>query len=166
VTQAGARDGLRAAMRRAVSTVGIVTTETPDGPRGMTLTAFMSLSMDPPTVAFAVNETASLHGQLGPGDRVCLNLLSSGDDKVARAFAGEVPPEQRIAIGDWDRSLGAPYLKSAAASVVADITAIARHGSHSLYVADVVQVELGPDETALLYGRGRYWNSAQELAGV
>jgi hypothetical protein len=29
-----------------------------------------------------------------------------------------------------------------------------------------VQVELGPDETALLYGRGRYWNSAQELAGV
>jgi hypothetical protein len=55
---------------------------------------------------------------------------------------------------------------SAAASVVADITAIARHGSHSLDVADVVQVELGPDETALLYGRGRYWNSAQELAGV
>ena len=150
-------------MRRTVSTVGVVTAQTPDGVRGMTLTAFMSMSMDPPIVAFAVNTSASLHEDLAVGRRVSLNLLSPQDEAVARAFGGEAPANLRMKVGDWSFELGAPALQSASASIVADITSVARHGSHSLFVAAVTQVGLGLDETVLMYGQGRYQNSTVEF---
>lgn len=158
-TETAAR--LREAMRRTISPVGIVTVDTPEGPRGMTLTAFLSLSMAPPSVAFAVNTKARIHPHLKVGARLCLNILGEGDVPSARAFGGEVAVERRFEAGDWRMSAGdLPSLGGAVASLQLEVTSCAAHGSHELCTARVTDVELGPSQTPLLYGHGQYMKLA------
>lgn len=68
----------RGAMRGVASTVCIVAAPTNDGPRGMTATAVMSLSVDPPTLAVAVNRSASLNPSVVEGAPVSIQVLAEG----------------------------------------------------------------------------------------
>jgi flavin reductase (DIM6/NTAB) family NADH-FMN oxidoreductase RutF len=163
VTTTAVRERFRAAMRRMASSVLVLTAQTEHGPRGMTITAFISLSMDPPRVAFAVNEKAGLHAHVRPGRQLCINVLSDGDEAVARAFSGVVEAARRFQVGRWGATEDcAPRLETAAASVFVEVVEVARHGSHSLVVAEVRDAMLGQDGAPLLYCAGRYVNEPKD----
>lgn len=156
----------RAAMRGIASTVCVVTARTPHGPRGMTATAVMSLSASPPTLAIAVNRSASLNPALGEGALLSIQALAEGQTGIADAFAGGLPPEARFIQGRWrDDACGASVLEDAAATFCGVVAKRIELASHSLLVVDVRTIVSQPHARPLLYAHGAYQLLAQAGQG-
>lgn len=148
----------RGAMRRLASTVSVVTALADGRPLGMTMTAVTSLAMDPPSLLICVNSQTRLHAALSrEGEHFCVNLLRHGQEEMASAFGGGLPPEHRFGIGDWAHDEnGVPYLRDAQSNLFCTMSKAISHGSHTVFIGTVRQVRLEGEVGPLLYGDGRY----------
>lgn len=87
------RDAFLAAMRLVASTVTVVTTDGPAGKVGATVSAFTSLSADPPSVLVCLRSDSRIARAVAENGGFCVNILSEDAVEVARAFAGPSPPD-------------------------------------------------------------------------
>jgi len=147
----------RGAMRRLASGVAIVATSDGEGqPRGIAMTAFMSLSMEPPSLLLAVNRTASLCEPLVARGRFSVNIMAWEDAAACHAFVSAPADERFSAIG-WERDEGGlPILPSAVANVLCRIDQAEPFGSHMIIRGVVEKVMLGESRAPLAYVDGRY----------
>jgi flavin reductase len=150
-------DLFKSAMRRLTSSVSILTTLKGGGFAGMTVTSATSLSADPPSMLVCVNRTASMHGSLGLGQPICVNLLGAGQTEIATRFAGKVAPTERFEEGVWDvADNGVPILRGSQASVIGQIDATFEYGSHTVFVIKVEAIRIGDTFAPLIFGEGRF----------
>lgn len=150
-------DSFRVALRGQASTVCVVTAATAEGPRGMTATAVISLSADPPSLALAVNRSASLNPRLAQGAVVSVQFLSERQSELARCFAGGLPPERRFEVGDWrDDEWGNPVLDGAVATLSGVVELRVEASTHSLIVMAVRAVRTDAAARPLLYANGQF----------
>lgn len=153
------------AMRRVSGAVTVVTITLPDGTRrGLTATAFTSLSAEPPSVLVCVNRKTQVGGALTGVDRFCVNVLAAPHQPVAEVFAGRggLSGEERFAHGDWTiASTGAPVLDGALASFDCQLDTVIEHATHFILIGRVAETILA-DEAAdpLLYCDGRFATTA------
>ena len=75
------------AMSQLAAAVTIVTTGSEEAPHGTTVSAFMSLSLDPPMVLVSLDQRSSLLAQLEVGSPIGINVLSTNQGALARRFA-------------------------------------------------------------------------------
>lgn len=153
-------DPFRRALRGLAASVTIVSTRAGGIRYGMVATAVMSLSMEPPSLAVAVNASASIHGPILRRRAFVVNVLGAGNEHLARGFA-EASGEARFAHGAWsthhpDASDALPFLASGQASVFCDVVDAHRSGSHTLFVGAVRDVADGRGRSPLMYCDGRY----------
>lgn len=80
-------DDLRDVMRHVASPVTVVTFPSVDGPRGVTIGSFASVSLDPPLISFNVSRESAAHDALVDVDRFNVNILSAEQAYVASHFA-------------------------------------------------------------------------------
>jgi flavin reductase (DIM6/NTAB) family NADH-FMN oxidoreductase RutF len=64
------------------------------------MTAFMSLSMDPPSLLLAINRTASLLAPLEGNGRFAVNILAADQAAACQTFVSTLPG-QRFGTLDW-----------------------------------------------------------------
>jgi flavin reductase (DIM6/NTAB) family NADH-FMN oxidoreductase RutF len=149
------QDLFRAVLGRFASGVTVVTTRDEHGtPHGMTVSAFSSLSLEPPLVLVCVANDATMAPLLSRVDRFAVNVLSSTQEALSRRFAGQA--DNRFeGIGYHDGRTGAPVLEDVLAWL--QCTIVARHpaGDHTLVVGQVEHAEAG-EGRPLLYYRGGY----------
>lgn len=81
-----AADGLRALMRAAPQLVTVVTAWGPDGPRGITVSSFIPVSLSPPTVLVSIMKSARAHAAIAAG-RFRVHLLAEDQAAVSAHFA-------------------------------------------------------------------------------
>lgn len=149
------RDLFRAVLGRFASGITVITACAADGtPHGMTVSAFSSLSLDPPLVLVCIGNEATMAPMLATAQSFAVNILSDGQEALSRRFAGKV--DDRFAgVGYHDGRLGDPILDEVLAWMQCRI--VARHpaGDHVILVG---QVEQGGarDGKPLLYYRGGY----------
>ena len=95
----------REAMSRMAGAVSIVTTGGPAGIRGVTVSAVVSVSDNPPTLFVCLNRNREENRFFEKNGCFALNTLSLRHLPLARAFAGEehLPMHERFALGDWTR---------------------------------------------------------------
>jgi flavin reductase (DIM6/NTAB) family NADH-FMN oxidoreductase RutF len=140
-------------MRRFPSGVAVVTVDA-DGERaGLTVASLVSLSLEPALVGVAISRQAALHELLRTAGAFALSLLAAGQEAIAAHFARGVPPIALWA-GLPTRSgemTGAPLLDGALGWI--ECRTVAEHlvGDHTLFVGEVVTVELGPPARPLVY---------------
>jgi flavin reductase len=150
----------KAGMRRLACGVWAVTTVGADGERhGMLATSVAAASADPASLLVCINRSASCHDPIHRSGAFCVNLLSEEDEQMARAFSSSEARRTRFASGDW-RTLatGAPVLASALASFDCRVLNGISVGSHTVYIAEVLSVEMCRDPHApLLYLDGGYF---------
>jgi flavin reductase (DIM6/NTAB) family NADH-FMN oxidoreductase RutF len=149
----------KAAMRRLVATVTIVTNRDPaDGNRlGMTATAVTSLSVDPPSLLVCVNRSATMHPTLALGSRFCVNILGSPHADLARNFGGGVDPELRFEAGEWrDDPDGVPFLADAVATVFCRVDQLIDYATHSIVIGRVEGADADATHRSLIYGNGKF----------
>lgn len=147
----------RGAMRRLASGVALVSTADAAGNRyGIAMTAFMSLSMDPPSLLLAVNRTASLCAPLLDRGLFAVNIMAAEQQAECEAFVAR-PPAERFASAEWalDES-GMPVVSNAVARIICEVGQAESFGSHMIIKGLVRTVALGEDRSPLVYVNGRY----------
>ncbi|MCB1449897.1 MAG: flavin reductase, partial [Nitratireductor sp.] len=76
-------------MARFAGAVNIVTTAGHSGRRGVTVSAAVSVSDNPPTILVCLNRNRAENAFFAENGVMALNTLCEGHVSLARAFAGE-----------------------------------------------------------------------------
>ncbi len=147
----------RDVLRHFPSGVTIVTIKSPasDVPHGLTVSAFASVSPEPPFILIAVDHRASAYRLLETsGATFAVNILSHDQMELSNRFAW-LKDEDRFAEGNWDTAVtGAPILKDALAWLDCTIYSRFIAGSHTIYIGEVQACGVPrPDVKPLVY-----WN--------
>lgn len=82
------RDDFIAAMRGVAASVTVVTTRGAAGKFGATVSAFCSVSADPPLVLVCLNSASRIATQVRANGRFCVNILPQRATALADRFAG------------------------------------------------------------------------------
>jgi len=148
-------DSFRAVLGRFASGVTVVTTHTEDGrDHGMTVSAFCSLSLQPPMVLACIDRTASMHDLLRPGLPFAVNILAAGQEALSRRFSGP-DPNRFEGIGFARGRHGVPLLYDTLAHLECTVETLHPAGDHTICIGRVATAEVRPDRP-LLYYRGGY----------
>ena len=141
------------------SGVTVVTTLTPEGrqPVGVTVSAFSSLSLDPPLVLFCLgNKTSSLESYRQSG-HFAVNILAEGQRDLSIRFAGR--SEDKWAGVAWNAGAsGVPLLSGCLANLECSLENIIEGGDHHIIVGRVQGLTYQEGGAPLLYFRGAYMN--------
>ena len=150
-------DDLRALMRRFPAGVAVVTVEVAGQKLGLTVGSLLSLSLDPPLVGIAVSRQAALHELLREAGGFVVNLLAGGQEWVAQHFARGVPPiAMWHGVATREGAAGAPLLVGALGWLECRVSAEHPAGDHTLFVGEVLSVELGEPAPPLVYLESGY----------
>jgi flavin reductase (DIM6/NTAB) family NADH-FMN oxidoreductase RutF len=128
----------RDALRHFPAGVTLVTTRTASGRHGMTVSAFASVSPEPPLVMVVIDHHHSLHALLADGKApFAVNFLGAGQEELSNRFAF-VKDADRFAVGDWgEAATGAPVLADAVAWLDCSPFTQVRAGTHTIFVGEV-----------------------------
>ncbi|WP_163510883.1 flavin reductase family protein [Fodinicola acaciae] len=149
----------RACLGRFVTGV-VVVTFVGDGPRGITVNSFTSVSMDPPLVLVSIAKQARSHDALC-GAEFCVNVLGAEQERVARHFSGRSQPIEPV----WSDGVAAPRLAGALACLECRPWRCYDGGDHTLVVGEVVDVAYRDGE-ALAYANSRFTSVAEPETGM
>jgi flavin reductase (DIM6/NTAB) family NADH-FMN oxidoreductase RutF len=149
------RDLFRAVLGRFASGVTIVTTVDADGiDHGMTVSAFSSLSLDPPLVLVCIDHKASVWPAFERATHFAINILGSQQEALSRRFSSR-EGERFEGVGFTRGTTGVALLDDTLAAVECTVTARLPHGDHSILVGSV-DGGSARDLQPLLYFRGGY----------
>ena len=148
-------DLFRAVLGRFASGITIITTRDREGrDHGMTVSAFSSLSLEPPLVLVCIDNDATMAPALNVAESFAVNILSEHQEAMSRRFAGRV--DDRFADLPFTRdSHGNPTLDDVLASL--ECRVVARHaaGDHVIMIG-AVSAGAAHDQRPLMYYRGGY----------
>lgn len=147
----------RAVMRRFPAAVNVIVSNKDGVDHGMTATAVMSVSMDPPSLVVCINNNTFLHEILLNQPTFSVNVLSAEQQHISNAFSGQVLPQERFKIGQWERhASGVLALEDALAKVVCKRMAAIPYGTHTLFIGKVIEAGLAETQCPLLYENTQY----------
>ncbi len=150
-------EAFRDALRHFPSGVTIVTIKSAQGdlPHGLTVSAFSSISPEPPLIMIAIDHRTSGRDLLEEeGVAFAVNILPQDKSELSNRFAW-IKDEDRFAVGDWGTAVsGAPILKDAVAWLDCTMYAKYEAGTHTIYIGEVQASDVPqPDAAPLIY-----WN--------
>ena len=125
-------------MRRHPVGVTVVTSVREQEPRGITLSAFTSVSADPPAVLVCVNREARSYLYISESRVFCVNLLAAGQGVLARHFASGVRERQFDGIEYTTDVTGAPVIAGSVGHFDCEVTHEHHAGSHSIFIGRVL----------------------------
>jgi flavin reductase (DIM6/NTAB) family NADH-FMN oxidoreductase RutF len=162
-------DEFRAALSRLAAGVVLLTAYepplTPDGPpgedSGMTATAFMSVSLDPPLVMVSLRNSSRMDDLLDDQPLWAVSVLSESQSHIAGRFAMKGRLSDRLLFQDIPyvrgEHTGAPLVGGALATLECRTENTVVAGDHTLVIGRVLSAALPSAEGGpLMYFRGRY----------
>ncbi len=165
-------DEFRAAMSRLAAGVVLVTAREagldPDDANapagedvGMTATAFLSVSLDPPLVMVSLREGSRMDDLLAEQPMWAVSVLSESQRHIAGRFAMKGRISDRLLFEDipYTRGAesGAPLIGGALSTLECRTEQTVTAGDHTLVIGRVLTASLPSAEGGpLLYFRGRY----------
>lgn len=156
----------REALRHFPSGVTIVTIKAPsqEQPHGLTVSAFASLSPEPPLIMIAVDHRSSAHALLQEeGATFAVNILPEDMIEMSNRFAW-LKDGDRFAEGNWETAVtGAPVLQDALAWMDCTICDQKKTGTHTIFIGKVEASETPQaDKSPLIYWN-RGYRSVQSI---
>jgi flavin reductase (DIM6/NTAB) family NADH-FMN oxidoreductase RutF len=141
-----------------VTGVAVVASRTEEGePCGFTANAFTSLSLEPALVLVCVDRAANSLAGIRETGRFTVNVLGSGDERLARHFAADA--DDKFEGVAWTTAVtGAPVLADALAWVDCRVTSEVPGGDHVIFIGEVVAGDADEGEPLIFYrgGYGRF----------
>lgn len=134
----------------------------------MAATAVDVFSLAPPSMLICVNHGASMHPVLSSGMIFSVNLLGADHEEVAQACGGRLRGEDRFSVGTWDEDpeTGVPILADAQGSMVCVKRNALSHGTHELFVGDVLSARQSGAIQPMIYVNGRYYTFRSRIDAV
>lgn len=142
----------RSAMGKFATGVCVVSYLLEGAPAGLTVNAFMSVSLGPPLVLVSVRNQSRFLTCVTVGDRYAVNVLAHHQHLVSDHFGGRPTAAEPCA---FQHRHSAPVIEDCLASIVARVVDLHPAGDHTLVIGQVEHLE---ERTAapLVYFGGRY----------
>jgi flavin reductase (DIM6/NTAB) family NADH-FMN oxidoreductase RutF len=135
--------------------VCIVTAASANGPIGMTISSFNSLSLDPPLVLFSIDRRAQSLPAWEASKHCAIHILAQEQRDLSNRFA-------RPDINKWEGlnfrtgENGTPILSAAAAVIECQRHAVHDGGDHLLFIEQVTRFRTYSDRKPLMFCQGSY----------
>ncbi|GAB3361761.1 MULTISPECIES: flavin reductase [Amycolatopsis] len=145
--------------RKFVTGVTVVTTmDSADRPRGLAVSAYMPISLDPPLVALCVQKTSSTYPSLFESKHLGINIIANTQRAVIDRFASK--SDDKFAGLDWHSGPdNSPLIRGSAASIEAEIKERFRAKTHVLIVAQVTYLEVSSSDP-MVYKAAKFYDGA------
>ena len=140
--------------------VTVVTAACPDGPEGMTIGSFTSVSLDPPLVSFCPGHDSDSWIRMREVSSFCVNVLGDDQADVSATFASKVD-DRFEGLSTRVEATGAPVIDGCVAWIDCRVHAVHTAGDHDIVVGEVVALGTadGAGESAtgpLVFLKGGY----------
>src|SRR5260370_5682283 len=130
------KDEFRTALGHFASGVTVVTTAGKDGVvRGMTVSAFSSLSLEPPLILICVEKRASIYEHLNEAGLFAVNILAEDQELISRRFATR-DTDRFDGIGYTTGATGSPILTGSLAFIECRVVNAYPGGAHTIFVGE------------------------------
>jgi len=153
----------RDALRHFPAGVTIVTIKSGEEVHGLTVSAFASVSPEPPLILICIDHRHHAHKLLEQeGATFAVSILGANQSELSDRFA-YADSEVRFTVGDWCTAVtGAPVLADALAWLDCTVHCHERAGTHTIYVGEVQASGVpSPDQPPLVW-----WNRAYHPLGT
>lgn len=157
-----AGDEFKKAMKLWASGVCVVTTQSEHmGIQGMTVTAFSSVSVEPPQILVCLNDSAETAEGIQESQYFAVNVLNADQEEVSNQFAGGASQQQRFENTPWELApSGVPMLSESLMSLECKVVERVRAGTHWIVIGEV-QASVLRSGDPLLYCDGAYRRLAE-----
>lgn len=144
-------------MGRWPTGVCVVTSREGERDFGLTVNAFLSVSLVPPTVLVSLGHEADSTAVVARTGRYAITLLAADQRGLSERFAKTTPPEEKFrGVAVHRGPSGLALLDGALGWLDATVTKAVDLGDHTLFVGRVDRLEAGADRTPLVFHRGQY----------
>lgn len=143
------RDDFREAMARWASGVSVIACRHDGVPVATTVSALLSLSLDPPAILLALGPNATVLPFLKPGAEFGVSVLSAAQRRLAAVFADPLP------VGAPAFTDGTPVLPEALLGLHCTVREARTAADHTIVIAGVRDaiVSGAPEGPLIRYGR-------------
>lgn len=156
---------LSQAWSNVAAPVAVVTLRDEEGAiHGTTITAFTSISFEPPILMISMAHTSSFLARLEKMPRFSLNVLTSGQQDIGAVCATK-RVDKLAGVPLIDTECG-PFIAGAAASFACHVQQQLTMGDHQLIFAEITHVTSGESQASLLYWQRQFGFSAGPLVSV
>ena len=145
------------AMRRVASSVTVVTTDGPAGSHGATVSAFCSVSAEPPQVLICLRADSRIAQIIGDNGSFCVNVLPQLREDIADRFAGrhdDCVADRFDGVDCAPAEISGPAI-AGATTFSCVLSEMVDSGSHRIFIGHVVDVREGA-RAPLAYLDGAY----------
>ncbi len=128
-------------MRHFPTGVTVVTSMRGGEPRGVTVSAFASVSADPPLVLICINREARSYLYISSSKVFCVNILAGDQRHLAERFAGKLREHQFQGVEYEVDVTGAAVLRGTVAHLDCEVVEEHHAGSHSIFIGRVLSAK-------------------------
>ena len=155
-------DDFRDALRHFAAGVTLVTAGSGEQASGLTVSAFFSVSAEPPLIAVSIHRDSAIHRLLAePGMPFAVSILGEDQADLSNHFAFADAAE-RFTQGSWQTgATGAPILQDALVCLECRVEESHLAGSHHLYIGAVEHSHIARAGASPLV----YWDRAYRRIG-
>jgi flavin reductase len=153
------RERFRDGMARMGHAVNIITSNGTYGQLGFTATSVCSLSDSPPSLLVCLNRSSLQNESLKRNGVLCVNVLASTQEHLSGTFSGKgkIAMPERFKQAQWVKGkTGSPVLQGAIVAFDSQIARVVEDTTHTLFIANVVDIVLGELAASLIYLHRRY----------
>jgi flavin reductase (DIM6/NTAB) family NADH-FMN oxidoreductase RutF len=146
--------GFREALAHFATGITVITAPAADGPHGVTVNAFASLSLRPPLVLVCLEQGRYSIDVLSAAGVFAVNVLAEGQEHLSRFFSTDSRPEGPHAfdgIPYHPGRRGAPLLDGCLAALECRVAARHPGGDHTIFVGEVEAAEVFAGRRPLVY---------------
>ncbi len=137
--------------------VTILTLDSGEGPRGMTVSSFTSVSLEPPLVLVSIAKGSALHDEFRGASAYAINFLADDQKSVSDTFAGRTQLEDRFQGMRFKKgTTGSPIIDGARAVLECKAWQVYEGGDHSILVGEVVSAKTLNSKRPLVYYSQQY----------
>jgi flavin reductase (DIM6/NTAB) family NADH-FMN oxidoreductase RutF len=143
----------RRALGQFAAGVTVVTTRDGQGRSlGLTVTAFASVSLEPPLVLVCVDHRSEAHAGFRQAGLFGVSILAEGQEEVSRRFAvGGAAKFKGLELTTG--TTGVPLVPGAIAHLECRVIATHDAGDHAIYVGEVLSAQVRPGRPLVYHDR-------------
>lgn len=142
----------RDAMGKFATGITIVSINDNNEYKGMTVNAFMSISLDPKLIAVSIDENAGMYEKLKNTTKFGVSMLKEEQKDLSMIFARQKEQDREIEFIVRDE---VPVIKDALATLSCEVDQKVKAGDHLILIAKVTEISIQQGSPILFYG-GKY----------
>lgn len=151
-------ESFRGAMACLASGVTVISTRDAQGaPHGVTVSSFVSLSLDPPLIQWSLRRTAPSYAVFSEARHFAANILAADQEEVSRRFCA--PVDRFAALRAATGMADVPLVPGALAWIECERVDEFPGGDHAIFLGRVMRAR-HRDRPPLVHWRGGYHNIA------